>query len=79
LPLADFGEKLLFPDFRIRFMDKGYFFGWYAFGNQLFPQVIINIEFTVAVRCRLLLQARQLLQITLKNNPFLSSDDNLLI
>ena len=43
LPGAHLAEQLLFLCLRVGAVDIGYFFGWYAPGNQLIPQVIIDI------------------------------------
>ena len=47
LPRAHLAKQLLFLRLRIRGVDIGDFFGWYAPGDQLIPQVIIDVEIAV--------------------------------
>ena len=43
LPGAHLFEQFFLSRFGISGVNKGYFFGWYAPGNQLVPQVVIHI------------------------------------
>ena len=42
LPDSDTSKINLFLRFCIGVMDIGYFFSWYALGNQFVPQVVIH-------------------------------------
>ena len=43
MPGTHLSKKFFLLRFGVGIMDKGHFFGWYAFGDQLVPQVVIHI------------------------------------
>lgn len=49
LPGAHLAEQLFLLYLRVGGVDIGYFFGWYAPGNQLIPQVVIDVKIAASL------------------------------
>ena len=44
LPGTHLAEQFFLLHLRVGGVDIGYFFGWYALGNQFVPQVIVDVK-----------------------------------